>query len=105
MSTQVPVILAMWGGMEIPIIVAAAVLLFGAGKIRDLARGLGAAKREFKIGEAEADLAEERLRAQARAQAEANAAAAQTGAVLPSQPAAPSDIPPGTPPLASPPQP
>ena len=40
---EVPVILGMWGGMEIPIIVGAAILLFGGSKIRDGARGLGAA--------------------------------------------------------------
>ena len=59
--------------MEIAIVVGAAVLLFGGSKIRDVARGLGAAKKEFMVGQAEADLAAERARAEARAQAEANA--------------------------------
>jgi TatA/E family protein of Tat protein translocase len=59
--------------MEIAIVVGAAVLLFGGSKIRDVARGLGAAKKEFMVGQAEADLAAERARADARAQAEANA--------------------------------
>ena len=80
---HVPVILAMWGGMEIPIIVGAAILLFGGSKIRDVARGLGAAKKEFQVGQAEADFAAERARAEARAQAEANAAAAATPVTSP----------------------
>jgi TatA/E family protein of Tat protein translocase len=89
---HVPVILAMWGGMEIPIIVGAAILLFGGSKIRDVARGLGAAKKEFQVGQAEADIAAERARAEARAQAEANAAAAA---------AAPAAVPPA--PVTTPP--
>jgi TatA/E family protein of Tat protein translocase len=95
---HVPVILAMWGGMEIPIIVGAAILLFGGSKIRDVARGLGAAKKEFQVGQAEADIAAERARAEARAQAEANAAAAATtpAAVAP---------PVGPPPVVTPPAP
>ena len=60
--------------MEIALLAGAAILLFGGNKIRDVARGLGAAKKEFTIGQAEADVAGERLRAEARAQAEANAA-------------------------------
>ena len=43
--------------VEIAVIVGAAVLLFGGSKIRDVARGLGAAQKEFKLGQAEADLA------------------------------------------------
>ena len=69
--------------MEIPIIVGAAILLFGGSKIRDVARGLGAAKKEFQVGQAEADIAAERARAEARAQAEANAAAAATPVTSP----------------------
>jgi len=66
-----------FSGLEIPIIIGAAVLLFGGTKIRDFARGLGAAKKEFEVGQAEAEVAAERARAQARAQAEADAAAQQ----------------------------
>lgn len=62
--------------MEIALIAGAAILLFGGNKIRDVARGLGAAKREFTVGQAEADVAAERTRAEARAMAEANAARA-----------------------------
>jgi len=61
--------------MEIAILVGAAVLLFGAERVPKLARGLGQAKKEFMVGQAEADVAAERTRAEARAQAEANAAA------------------------------
>lgn len=61
--------------MEIALLAGAAVLLFGGNKIRDVARGLGAAKKEFTLGQAEADVAHERARAEARALAEANAAA------------------------------
>jgi sec-independent protein translocase protein TatA len=57
--------------MEIAILVGAAVLLFGADKIPKLARGVGQARKEFMVGQAEADVAAERARAEARAQAEA----------------------------------
>jgi TatA/E family protein of Tat protein translocase len=67
--------------MEIALVVGAAVLLFGGSKIRDVARGLGAAKKEFMVGQAEADLAAERARAEARAQAEANAKLAEPAIV------------------------
>jgi sec-independent protein translocase protein TatA len=60
--------------MEIAILVGAAVLLFGADRVPKLARGLGQAKKEFMVGQAEADVAAERARSEARAQAEANAA-------------------------------
>lgn len=57
--------------MEIAVLVGAAVLLFGGNKIRDVARGLGAAKQEFTRGQAEADVEAEKIRAEARARAEA----------------------------------
>ena len=60
--------------MEIAILVGAAVLLFGADRVPKLARGIGQAKKEFMVGQAEADVAAERTRAEARAQAESNAA-------------------------------
>jgi len=64
--------------MELALIAGAAIILFGGNKIRDVARGLGAAKQEFAVGQAEADLTAERARAEARAVAEANAARATT---------------------------
>jgi sec-independent protein translocase protein TatA len=57
--------------MEIAILVGAAVLLFGADRVPKLARGIGQAKKEFMVGQAEADVAAERARAEARAKAEA----------------------------------
>ena len=60
--------------MEIAILVGAAVLLFGADKVPKLARGLGQAKKEFMVGQAEAEVAAESVRAEARAQPEAAAA-------------------------------
>jgi sec-independent protein translocase protein TatA len=60
--------------MEIAILVGAAVLLFGADRVPKLARGIGQAKKEFMVGQAEADVAAERARAEARAHAEASVA-------------------------------
>lgn len=57
--------------MEIALIVGAAVLLFGADKLPKLARSLGNAKKEFMVGQAEADVAAERAKEDARKQAEA----------------------------------
>jgi len=59
--------------MEIALLVGAAVLLFGADRVPKLARSFGQVKKEFAVGQAEADVAAERARAEARAQAEATA--------------------------------
>jgi len=56
--------------MEIALIVGAAVLLFGADKLPKLARSLGNAKKEFMVGQAEADVAAERAKEDARRTAE-----------------------------------
>jgi Sec-independent protein translocase protein TatA len=69
------------------------VLLFGADRVPKLARGLGQAKKEFMVGQAEADVAAERVRAEARAQAEANA----TNTVIATQPQSVNGIIVGTP--------
>ena len=90
-------VLAMVGGWEIPVLIGAAILLFGGTKIRDMARGLGAAKKEFMIGQAEADLAAEKARAEARAQAEANARAAEVQTPPTTPP-----VPPSAPPSSAP---
>ena len=58
--------------MEIALIVGAAVLLFGADKLPKLDRSLGSSKKEFMVGQAEADVAAERVREDARKQAEHN---------------------------------
>ena len=59
--------------MEIALIVGAAVLLFGADKLPKLARSLGNAKKEFMVGQAEADVAAERAKDEARKAAETGA--------------------------------
>jgi sec-independent protein translocase protein TatA len=63
-------ILALLSPEIIGIVVVAAVLLFGAEKLPKLARSAGQAKKEFMMGQAEADAAAERVREQARVRAE-----------------------------------
>jgi sec-independent protein translocase protein TatA len=65
----------MLGTTEIALIVGAAVLLFGVDKLPKLARSAGQAKKEFLVGQAEADVAAEKARQEARTRAEANVAA------------------------------
>lgn len=55
------------------IIVIAGLLLFGADKLPKLARSAGQAKREFLVGQADADEAAARAREEARMRAEAAA--------------------------------
>ena len=74
----------MFGTNEILIIAGVAVLLFGVDKLPKLARSAGQAKKEFLVGQAEADLAAERARDEARKRAEtivpaADAATSATG--------------------------
>jgi sec-independent protein translocase protein TatA len=64
--------------MEIVAIVGVAILIFGADKLPKLARSAGQAKKEFMVGQAEADVAAERAREEARRKAEADAAAGAT---------------------------
>jgi sec-independent protein translocase protein TatA len=66
----------MIGTTEIALLVGAAVLLFGVDKLPKLARSAGQAKKEFMVGQAEADIAAEQTREEARKRAAANAAAA-----------------------------
>lgn len=66
------------------LVVAGGVLIFGADKLPKLARSAGQAKKEFLVGQAEADIAAENARADARKRAEAQAAAASAA---PSEPA------------------
>ena len=54
----------------IGIVVVAAVLLFGAEKLPKLARSAGQAKKEFLMGQAEADAAADRAREQERVRTE-----------------------------------
>jgi sec-independent protein translocase protein TatA len=68
--------------MEIALLVGAAVLLFGVDKLPKLARSAGQAKKEFMVGQAEADIAAERLREEARRRAETGVAAAETATAV-----------------------
>lgn len=64
-------ILALLSPEIIGIVVIAAVVLFGAEKLPKLARSAGQAKKEFMMGQAEADAAAEQVREQARVRAQA----------------------------------
>ncbi|MEA2786259.1 MAG: hypothetical protein QOF71_2363 [Candidatus Eremiobacteraeota bacterium] len=68
----------MFAPMEIVAVVGVAILIFGADKLPKLARSAGQAKKEFMVGQAEADVAAERAREEARRKAETDAAAAAT---------------------------
>jgi TatA/E family protein of Tat protein translocase len=60
-----------WASPEIiGIIVVGAILLFGADKLPKLARSAGQAKKEFMVGQAEADAAAAAAREQERVRAE-----------------------------------
>ncbi len=65
----------MIGTTEIALLVGAAVLLFGVDKLPKLARSAGQAKKEFMVGQAEADIAAEQAREEARKRAAASAGA------------------------------
>lgn len=66
----------MFSPIEIAAVVGVAILVFGADKLPKLARSAGQAKKEFMVGQAEADVAAERARDEARKRAETEAAAA-----------------------------
>ena len=56
----------MFSPMEIAAVVGVAILVFGADKLPKLAKSAGQAKKEFLIGQAEADVAAEKAREEAR---------------------------------------
>lgn len=64
-------LLALFSPEIIGIVVVIGVLLFGAEKLPKLARSAGQAKKEFLVGQAEADAAAEQAREQARIRAQA----------------------------------
>jgi sec-independent protein translocase protein TatA len=66
----------MFSPMEIAAVVGVAILIFGADKLPKLARSAGQAKKEFLVGQADADLAAERAREEARLRAEVESRAA-----------------------------
>jgi sec-independent protein translocase protein TatA len=70
----------MFSPMEIAAVVGVAILIFGADKLPKLAKSAGQAKKEFMIGQAEADVAAEKAREEARKTATANVEAAATTA-------------------------
>jgi sec-independent protein translocase protein TatA len=67
-------ILALFSPEIIGIVVVAAVLLFGAEKLPKLARSACQAKKEFMMGQAEADAAADRVREEARLRSQAQKA-------------------------------
>lgn len=75
----------MFSPMEIAAVVGVAILVFGADKLPKLAKSAGQAKKEFLIGQAEADVAAEKAREEARrtAAARTEAAAPPAGATEP----------------------
>ena len=81
----------------IGIIVVAAVLLFGAEKLPKLARSAGQAKREFLVGQAEADAAAEAAREQARQRAKAANADLMDNVSQPNAAGVGENVPPPTP--------
>jgi sec-independent protein translocase protein TatA len=84
----------MFSPIEIAAVVGVAILIFGADKLPKLAKSAGQAKKEFLIGQAEADVAAERARDEARKAAEANVtAAAAAGSPVTPDPHAGTSIP------------
>ena len=81
----------------IGIIVVAAVVLFGAEKLPKLARSAGQAKREFLVGQAEADAAAEAAREQARQRAKAANADLMDNVSQPNAAGVGENVPPPTP--------
>jgi len=77
------------------IIVIAGVVLFGADKLPKLARSAGQAKKEFLVGQAEADEAAARAREEARLRAQT--AAADTMSNVSETSLAGENVPPPTP--------
>jgi sec-independent protein translocase protein TatA len=90
-------ILALLSPEIIAIVVVAAVVLFGAEKLPKLARSAGAAKKEFMIGQAEADEAADRAREQARLRAQARSADVMDNVSQPNAAGAGENVPPPTP--------
>jgi sec-independent protein translocase protein TatA len=74
--------------MEIAAVVGVAILVFGADKLPKLAKSAGQAKKEFLIGQAEADIAAEKAREEARAAAAARATEAATPVASAAEPPA-----------------
>ncbi|HEY0614789.1 MAG TPA: twin-arginine translocase TatA/TatE family subunit [Candidatus Elarobacter sp.] len=67
----------MFTPIELVAVAGVAILIFGADKLPKLARSAGQAKKEFMVGQAEADVAAERARDEARKKAEADVVTAE----------------------------
>lgn len=90
-------ILALASPEIIGIIVIGAVLLFGAEKLPKLARSAGQAKKEFMVGQAEADAAAEHAREEARLRAQAAKANIMDNVSQPNAAGVGENVPPPTP--------
>lgn len=90
-------ILALGSPEIIMIIIGLGVLLFGADKLPKLARSAGLAKKEFMVGQAEADLAAAKAREDARVRAEEASADVMQNVSQNNASGIGADIPPPTP--------
>jgi sec-independent protein translocase protein TatA len=90
-------VLALFSPEIIGVVVILAVVLFGAEKLPKLARSAGQAKKEFLMGQAEADEAAERAREQARLRAQAANADVMQNVSQPNAAGVGENVPPPTP--------
>lgn len=90
-------ILALGSPEIIMIIIGLGVLLFGAEKLPKLARSAGLAKKEFMVGQAEADLAAAKAREDARVRAQEAGADVMDNVSQNNASGTGADIPPPTP--------
>ena len=90
-------VLALLSPEIIGIVVVAAVVLFGAEKLPKLARSAGQAKKEFMMGQAEADAAAEQVREQARLRAQAQRSDIMDNVSQPNAAGVGENVPPPTP--------
>ena len=90
-------ILALGSPEIIMIIIGLGVLLFGAEKLPKLARSAGLAKKEFMVGQAEADLAAAKAREDARVRAQEAGADVMNNVSQNNASGTGADIPPPTP--------
>jgi sec-independent protein translocase protein TatA len=90
-------ILALGSPEIIMIIIGLGLLLFGAEKLPKLARSAGLAKKEFMVGQAEADLAAAKAREDARVRAQEAGADVMDNVSQNNASGTGADIPPPTP--------
>lgn len=90
-------LLALLSPEIIGIIIVAAVVLFGAEKLPKLARSAGQAKKEFLMGQAEADAAADQAREQARMRQQTASADPMQNVSQPNAAGVGENVPPPTP--------